>query len=62
MYVSGGVLCFRDLVEEFCVFGIWPLAKDWKLELGVSDTGLPSLTAEGCKGMFFLVSLSFVLV
>ena len=46
-------LSTRDLVEEFCAFEIWPLVKEWKLELGALDTGFPSLTAEGCKGMLF---------
>ena len=48
-------LSTRDLVEEFCAFKIWPLAKEWKLELGASESGLPSLTAEGRTGMYFIL-------
>ena len=43
-------LSTRDLVEEFCAFRIWPLAKEWKVELGASAGGLPSLTSEGRTG------------
>ena len=52
----------RDLVEEFCAFGIWPLAKEWKMELGASDLGLPSLTVEGRKGILFISSCFFILL
>ena len=43
-------LSTRDLVEEFCAFKIWPLAKEWKLELKTSGTGLPSLSVENRIG------------
>lgn len=42
-----------DLVEEFCAFGVWPLAQGWKVELGGSKFGLPTITVKGCEGMVF---------
>ena len=50
-------LSTRDLVEEFCAFRIWPLAKEWRLALGASESGLPPLGAAGRTGMivFFFV-------
>ena len=46
-------LSTRDLVEEFCAFRIWPLAKEWKVKLGASAGGLASLTSEGRTGKYF---------
>ena len=33
----------RDFVEEFCALRIWPLARDWKVELEAPRDGMPVL-------------------
>lgn len=43
-------LSTRDLVEEFCAFRVWPLAKDWKLEVKTSESGLRCLAVEDHTG------------
>lgn len=43
-------LSMRDLVEECCVFGVWPLAKGWSVELGAPKLELPTLFVMGCEG------------
>nr|CCI55448.1 PH01B001E05.4 [Phyllostachys edulis] len=40
-------LSTRDLVELFCAFGVWPLANEWRVELGALKFGFPVLTMEG---------------
>lgn len=40
-----------DLVKELCAFGIWPLAREWSVELGVSRSEHPTLSMKGCEGM-----------
>lgn len=38
-----------DLVE-LCAFCLWPLAKEWSVELRASRSGRPTLTVKGHKG------------
>lgn len=51
-------LSTRDLVEEFCAFHIWPLARGWQVEFWAAKFGLPTLTVLGrdgtvCEGTIF---------
>ena len=48
-------LSTRDLVEEFCAFGIWPLAQDWSVEAGTSRSGRPTLTVGEREGLYIRV-------
>ena len=50
-------LSTRDLAEEFCAFRIWPLAKEWKLEVKTSGPGLPFLSVDGGTGRVVLALL-----
>lgn len=60
-------LSTRDLVEEFCAFQIWPLAREWKLEPKTSESGLLSLAVEGrtgevCGGVVFEFGFSLFIL
>ena len=52
-------LSTRDLVEEFCAFGIWPLAQSWSVEVTPSASGRTILTVAGRKGDLFSCTIFF---
>ena len=54
-------LSTRDLVEEFCAFGIWPLAQKWSVEVTPSASGRTILTVAGRKGDCLSFSLLLLL-
>lgn len=42
-------------MEEFCAFGIWPLAKEWGVEVAAVKSRQPALTVKGREGIAFFV-------